>query len=75
MYSKTKMESEETKWLKKRYRPVPTEGEVQNNKKINFEHTWKGVSSIPIQKSKQLPSITGYYHSISEYIQSPEYTQ
>ena len=44
MYSKTKMESEETKWLKKRYRPAPTE-EVQNIKKIKFEHIRKDMTA------------------------------
>ena len=44
MYSKTKMESEETKWLKKRYRSAPTE-EVQNIKKIKFEHIRKDMTA------------------------------
>ena len=37
------MESDETKWLKKRYRPAPTDGEVQNVKKIKFEHIRKDM--------------------------------
>ena len=39
------MESQETKWLKKRYRPAPTEGEVQNIKKIKFEHIRKDMTA------------------------------
>ena len=37
------MESDETRWLKKRYRPAPTDGEVQNVKKIKFEHIRKDM--------------------------------
>ena len=32
------MDSEEVQWLKKRYRPTPTDGDDRNIKKIKFEH-------------------------------------
>ena len=37
------MESDETRWLKKRYWPAPTDEEVQNVKKIKFEHIRKDM--------------------------------
>ena len=71
MYRKTKMESEETKWLKKRFQPKE---KYKISRKSTLNTFGRYDSSIPIQKSNQLPSITGYYRSISECILSPEYT-
>lgn len=39
------MESEEIRWLKKRYHSAPTDGELQDIKKVKFEHIRKDMTA------------------------------